>query len=133
MRFAHEQAYPYCMANDDEGFQIPVSPIRRRDDSPAKLFGLELGDIVLFVGVFLFGNLIGLSGTGLIMLLGIVYLYVAKIKEKLPERFLSKFVSFQLSRHDYFKASQRDTEWVPPVVPADGRSPMKRLVDILLK
>jgi len=119
-------------ADEDEKFDIPVTPVRRRDDSTAKLFGFALSDVVLLVVTFMAGQFITSSALFTFGLVAAVFLYIRKFKEHLPDQYFNKLFAYMLSKHNYFRAAGRDTEWSTPIAPLDSRTPLKRLYDQLM-
>jgi hypothetical protein len=101
---------------DDDTYEIQKEPVHARDESPAKLLGWTIEEIGLLLGVFFGGMLFGIPRTVLIGVMVVIFVYLRKIKQRLPERFMRNYMRHVLRKQRTYRAGGRDTHWRPPIV-----------------
>ena len=101
----------------DEKYEVKREQVYNREESASRLFGWTISELALIIGLVFATNLVT-GSTKLTLAVGaLTYIYIRKLKQKLPERFISSFLRFQTRRHTLYRAAGRDAAWRPPVTP----------------
>jgi hypothetical protein len=99
-----------------EEFVIRKEPVRARDESGARLFGWTGEELFTVGGVAVFAILFIPTGWAKLVVSLLGYLWVKYVRRLLPERFVHNCLNFTFRTPKYWRASQPDTQWVPPIL-----------------
>lgn len=99
----------------DEEFVIEKLPVHGRDDSASKLFGWTWGEMAMLAGSVVIAQFTFHSRLVTIGGASATYVYIKRVKQHLPERFIPNLVAHALRRDVHYRAGGRDMWWRPPI------------------
>ena len=104
------------MSDERDDFKIEPQPVYAREETGSKLFGWTIPELVTMLGVVIvaavfFGSAKLTIGAGFA-----TYIYLKKLKDKLPPRFFASIISYYTRDDFLYRSNGRDVEWRPPIV-----------------
>lgn len=102
--------------SDDE-FVIQKQAVHGRDESPARLLGWTIEEILTMFGVAAVLMVFQAGGKTLLVGLALTFLYLRKLKSRLPDRYLQNLARYKLRTANGYNAAGRDSQWRSPILP----------------